>query len=269
MKTGKIAVLCMAAAFAMPVFSQENIVKTFERLGKRVDLITSENHVKDIDKTTGEVTSTTDVYVFSLGKEDVHLIDVVKREFAKDRESAVKMFSRSGAGVLKSLQSVISVGSGDLKIKVGGNDPKSSYMVMVFPDVKDTTRNRRYVYAMEWKEDGKGGAEMSLIADHGVKPEAKKVPNVTFVGNPRWDAEWIYKFNMYLKNIKQNLPKINNGELTVYPTEIYHQCQQCPVKDVEMRKSCADELRTVAEKFSSDAKVERDLLLRAAAALEK
>lgn len=269
MKIRRIAVLCMAVVSAVPVFSQENIAKTFERLGKRVDLITGENHVKDIDKVTGEVTSTTDVYVFSLGKEDVHMIDVVKRVFAKDRESAVKMFSSSGAGFLKSPHSVISVGSGDLNINVGSGDPKSSYMVMVFPDMKDTVRNRRYVYAMEWKEDGKGGAEMSLIADHGVKPEAKKVPNVTFVGNPRWDAEWIYKFNMYLKNIKQNLPKINNGELTVYPTEIYHQCQQCPVKDVEMRKSCADELRTVAEKFSPDAKVEKALLLRAAAMLEK
>lgn len=269
MKIRKIAVLCMAVAFAMPVFSQENIVKAFERLGKRVDLITGENHVKDIDKVTGEVNSTTDVYVFSLGKEDVHMIDAVKRVFAKDRESAVKMYSSTGAGFLKSPHSVISVGSGDLKINVGSHDPKSSYMVMVFPDVKDTTRNRRYVYAMEWKEDSKGGAEMSLIADHGVKPEAKKVPNVTFVGNPKWDAEWIYEFNMYLKNMKKYLPRINKGELTVFPTAIYQQCQQCPVKDVEMRKSCADELRTVAEKFSSDAKVERDLLLRAAAALEK
>lgn len=270
MKIRRIAVLCMAVVSAVPVFSQENIAKTFERLGKRVDLITGENHVKDIDKVTGEVTSTTDVYVFSLGKEDVHMIDVVKRVFAKDRESAVKMFSSSGAGFLKSPHSVISVGSGDLKINVGSGDPKSSYMVMVFPDMKDTVRNCRYVYAMEWKEDGNGGAEMSLIVDHGVKPEPKKESHSTFNGNPEWDAEWIYEFNMYLKNMKKYLPRINKGELTVFPTAIYQQCQQCPVKDVEMRKSCADELRAVAEKLTSpDAKVEKDLLLRAADALEK
>lgn len=99
MKIRKIAVLCMAAVCAMPVFSQENIVETFKRLEKRVDLITGENHVKGIDKATGEVNSTTDVYVFSLGKEDVNLIDDVKREFAKDRESAAKIFSRSGTGL--------------------------------------------------------------------------------------------------------------------------------------------------------------------------
>ncbi len=270
MKIRKIAVLCMAAVCAMPVFSQENIVETFKRLEKRVDLITGENHVKGIDKATGEVNSTTDVYVFSLSKEDVNLIDDVKREFAKDRESAAKIFSRSGTGALKSRHSVISVGSGDLKINVGSNDPKSSYMVMVFPDVKDTARNRRHVYAMEWKEDGNGGAEMSLIADYGAKPEPKKASHSTFESDTEAETRWLYTFNMYIKSMKRALGRINKGEFTVFPTEIYKSSLKCPVKDAEMRKSCAGELRAIAAKLTSpDAKIEKDLLLRAANALEK
>ena len=250
MKSKNIFIAGMLMMLPPAAFAQQHIQKAFEALrNSRIQKEASSKYSIEKNPDTGQMEGLEDTYDFILpGKHDKKLIEDIQKAFRQDEPEAYTVTT----GTKGNSEDYVSlaVGDGNNGGVAIGLMKDSKWIYACFLDPKDSLRQHRYAYALEWVETENhilGRIVKTYATTQKYRQGKMKSKTITVNGNTinlsNWEnafpfndsgkssETWLTEFNTY-KNFF--LKKTDGSAANSYATQIYKLCKDATsLEDVE------------------------------------
>lgn len=231
--------------------AQENIQKAFNALKSSKDIKEiNTSHFLNKDPDTGTMEGLEDTYDFIITNPKAqHLVDNIRKAFQQDEPQAYAVSSGTHGG--NDNFTSLAVGSDKSRAVAIGQMKGSQWTYACFLDPKDTLRQHRYAYALEWVDNGdkiRGRIAKTYATTQKFRQRHKQASTISVNGKKitfgddgvSWSGfstaektseTWLTEFNMY-KNLFLKDP--SGTAANSYATQIYRLCKNAKsLEDVE------------------------------------
>lgn len=252
MKSKTFGVAAMLLLTATTAMAQQHIQQAFDALrNSKHQQETESRHSVEKDPDTGMMEGLNDTYCFEISSRQYQkFIDDILKAFDKDEPDAYSV-STGSHGNSESFVS-LAVGNGNSGGVPIGLMKGSKWIYACFLDPKDSLRQHRYAYALEWVEDGdkiKGCIAKTYATTlkyrQGKTTQRRTISingntmqvleglgnSFSFNMNEKSSETWLTEFNTYKNHFLKNP---DGNAANSYATLIYKLCKDAKsLEDVE------------------------------------